>query len=714
MEDSMTSGLLDPLFRPKSVAVIGASSRENALGREIFYKLIRVNFNGPVFPVHPSAEFIHAVKAYRSILDIPQAVDLAVIVTPKQAVLQAVKECVRHGVRSIVINTAGFKEIGEDGAALEGEILEIVRQAGVRLIGPNCMGIINTEEQIRLDTTFAPVIPSRGKIGLVSQSGALGQTILEHADELGLGVSMFASIGNKADVSGNDLLEYWFDEDSIEVVLMYLEGFDDPRRFFEIARKTSPKKPIIVVKSGRTRSGAKAALSHTGALAGMDQAFDAMFAQCGVVRAATLDEMFDMAMGFAYQPLPGGRRVAVITNAGGPGIMTADACEAHNLMVAELAAETKQSLRSALAYEASVENPVDLLASARPEDFQKALQHILTDPGVDAVIVIFVAPVITNPEEVARKIAAAVKELPRKPVLGCFMGMKGMASGVQEMHRSRIPAYAYPESAVRALAAMVRYGEWVNRSDLSQKECVALPESPSDDSIVSDDKAVYRTSETLRLIHRYGIQVAPFLSCTDDDELLSAAEEIGYPVTLKIDAEAEIHKSDIGGIIVRIQNEEELRNAVRHLRDKGEGESLLVQEYVSGGREMILGMKWLPGFGHLLMFGLGGIYAEFLNDVSFRLHPVIEADADEMIRGIRAYALLEGVRGHPPADLHHLRNAIVSLSRLANNYPQIRELDINPLIFDHNGIGVAVDARVIMRSADDLPALFPKHFPNPE
>jgi len=421
---------LDVIFRPKSVAIIGASTRKGTLGREVFDKLLKGEFNGPAYPVNPKAKYIHSVKAYPRISAIPDQVDLAVIIVRKELVLDIVKECAEVSVKGLVILTAGFKETGEKGAAAEGEIVEIIKSYGIRMIGPNCMGVINTDPDIRLDATFAPTTSLPGNIGLVSQSGALGQTILEHAQELNLGVSMFASVGNKADVSGNDLLEYWHHDPSVQVILMYLESFGNPKKFIQLAREVSLKKPIIVVKSGRTSSGARAATSHTGALAGMDVAFDALFKQGGVIRANTINEMFDIAMGMANLPLPKGNRVAIITNAGGPGIMAADACESNGLEVVELNDATKANLKNKLVPYASVNNPVDLLAGAQPDEFQFTLNEVLQDENVDSAIVIFVAPIITNPTEVAQKISQVAQQYD-KPVLGCFMGVKGVATGMR-------------------------------------------------------------------------------------------------------------------------------------------------------------------------------------------------------------------------------------------------------------------------------------------
>lgn len=679
---------LDAIFRPRSIAVVGASTRKGTLGREIFDKLLAADFNGPVYPVHPKAEFVHSVKAYKSVSAIPDSVELAVIVVRKELVLDVVKECARCGVKGVVVITAGFKETGPKGAALEQQIVEVIRAHGMRMVGPNCMGIINTEPDVRLDSTFAPTVPPRGNIGLVSQSGALGQTILEHADELNLGISMFVSIGNKPDVSGNDLLEYWRDDPSVGVILMYLESFGDPMRFIQLAREVSKKKPIVVVKSGRTVSGARAASSHTGALAGTDVAYDALFKQCGIIRADTINEMFEVAMGLANLPLPRGNRVAIITNAGGPGIMAADACEGAGLQVVPLGRETRETLSKQLPAEASVENPVDLLAGATPEDFQATLQAVLSDEQVDSAIVIFVAPIITDPIAVAAKISAVAHSFD-KPVLGCFMGVKGVAPGVEELHRHRIPVYPFPESAARALAAMVRYSRWL-RKEPGAMARFDVHEGAAQ-AVIARVRAERREqltfSEVAEILRAYGLPVAETVTVRTKAELLDASRKMRYPLVLKVSSSAIIHKSEIGGVRLDLKSEAELVSAFEEMkktlgapRQGAPALAFVVQEMIPDGREVIMGLHTVPGFGTLIMFGLGGIHVEVLKDVAFRIVPITDREAEEMISEIKGFAILEGVRGEKPVAFDVLKSALLRLSQLAVDFPEIRELDLNPFM----------------------------------
>ncbi len=694
---------LDAVFRPRSVALVGASTRKGTLGREIFDKLLNTEFNGPVYPVNPKAHYIHSVKAYPSISAIPEQVDLAVIVVPKQFVPDIVRECTGCGVKGIIVLTAGFRETGDAGAKVEQEMTDMVKTHGLRMVGPNCMGIINMEPGIKLDATFAPTVPPCGRVALASQSGALGQTVLERAAELNLGIAMFASVGNTADVSGNDLIEYWGQEPGIDVILMYLESFGQPQRFIKLAHAVSNKKPLIVVKSGRTNAGAKAATSHTGAMAGNDVAINAIFKQCGVIRADSISEMFNFALGFSTVPLPQGPRVAIVTNAGGPGIMAADACENYGLEVTSLDKQTLIQLRKGLSADSSVNNPVDLLADAKPEKFQFALKCVLADANVDAVIVIFVAPIITNPLDVALQISDATLSSD-KPVLGCFMGVRGVASGVEELQRQRIPAFAFPESAANTLAAMVNYNNWLQR-DHSEPPVVQVNKAKVNEIIekAQDEKREHLSIEEVEgILSSYGIPFIKTKSCRNKDELLLASREMNFPVVLKVSSPEVLHKSEVGGVRLNITSLDELKQAIEemHLSLKKNGvkltnESFVLQEMAHGGREIIMGLSKAGNLGTLIMFGLGGIYVEVLGDVAFRVAPITAYDATELVQEIRAYKLLTGVRGEAPVAIDVIKDTLLRLSQLAVDFPQIEELDLNPfLAFPDAQASVAVDARI--------------------
>jgi len=570
------------------------------------------------------------------------------------------------------------------------------------------MGVICTDPDVRLDATFAPTIPRRGSIGFVSQSGALGATILEYANSLNLGVSMFASIGNKADISGNDLLEYWKDDDSVKVILMYLESFGNPRRFVQLAREVSRHKPIVIVKSGRTAAGARAVTSHTGSVAGTDAAYDALFAQCGIIRANSIEEMFDVAMVLANQPLPNvadGKvtRVAIVTNAGGPAIMATDACGANGLPLAVLDAATQEALRRHLPSAASVKNPVDLLAAADEDDFRFALEHVLADGNVDAAIVIFVPPIVTDAEKVAQSIAAVAGSY-HKPVLGCFMGVKGVSSSVEELQRARIPTYAFPESAVTALAVIDRYARWRLRAPGAPVNFEVDREAAKQiiDKARLEQREQLNDHEAFEILRAYGIPVAAHALGGNWQEVRNAARAIGFPVALKLSIAGLSHKTEIGGVRLDLRDEQELRQAFDALHDKTASHGIasevirfLVQQMVEGGREVLIGLHAVPNFGTLVAFGLGGIYVEAVNDVVLRIAPLTQLDASEMVQSIRGVNILRGVRGAGSVDFHKLSTILLRVSQLSQDFPEVIEMDINPFMsFDKPEKCVAVDARI--------------------
>jgi acetyl coenzyme A synthetase (ADP forming)-like protein len=691
---------LDAIFRPRSIAVIGASPRRGSIGHEILHNLIEHDFQGVVFPVHPSAPVIHSIKTYGSVLDIPDPVDLAIVVVPYRNVLEVVEECGRKGVRGLVVITAGFREVGGEGIAREEALLELVRRYDMQLVGPNCMGVINTEPAVSMNATFAPTFPPQGPIGFMSQSGALGVTILDHARELGLGVSMFVSVGNKADVSGNKLIEYWGRDPSTRLIVMYNESFGNPRRFTTLARRVTKEKPILAVKAGRTRTGARAASSHTGALAGTDVAVDALFEQCGVIRATTLEELFDFAMAFSNQPIPRGDRVAIITNAGGPGILTADACESLGLEIAPLTGETRDRLRAEVAEEASVQNPVDLIASADAEVYRIALDIVLQDRNVDAAIAIFVPPVQVDTEAVAAGIADIVGRHEEKTVLACLMGRKGVHGGMTELKRHNIPAFMFPESAARALAAMTRYRRWRERplgevrEFRVERERAALAIA----SARGDGREHLSLGEVEEVLEAYGIPLVESRFAATVEAAATAAAELGWPVALKVESDAVVHKSDVGGVRLGLEDASEVRAAYEEIEaavGAGRMDGVRVQPMVEGGRETVIGMTNDRLFGPLVMFGLGGIHVEVLKDVVFRIAPVTGIDAAEMVRSLRGDALLSGVRGEPAVAFGAIEEAILRVSQLVLDFPEIAEMDVNPfLAFPERAECRAVDGRI--------------------
>jgi acetyl coenzyme A synthetase (ADP forming)-like protein len=691
----------DSILRPQSIAVIGASRQPNTLGWQILDNLLRFGFNGPLYPVNPKATVIHSIRAYPSVRAIADPVDLAIVVVPKHLVLGVAEECGQKGVKGLVVITAGFAEVGGEGIERERQLLEVVRRYGMRMVGPNCMGVLNSHPAVSMNGTFAPTMPPYGPLGFISQSGAMGLSILDYAEELGIGIHQFVSVGNKADVSGNDLLVYWADDPDIRVILMYLESFGNPRRFFQIARKLTRKKPVFVVKAGRTAAGARAASSHTAALAGTDLAADALMEQCGVMRAQTVEELFDYAMAFPRLPLPKGDRVAIISNAGGPAIILADACESLGLKVSELSPETQQAIRQRVPDEAAVRNPVDLIASATAETYRDVLTLVLQDPNVDAVIVSVVPPPLGGK---ARDVAEAIVQVAASrrdiPVMAVLMGRQGIPAGMRELLHAGMPGYIFPESAARALAAMNRYRRWLERPEGVEQRF------PADNGRVAEivrraaaqGREKLSETEALELLDAYGIPTVPWRRAHSADEAVAAAREVGHPVVLKVISQAIVHKSDVGGVVMGLGSEKEVRDGYARLLQRVKEragvapEAVLVQRMIPGGRETIIGSTRDPKSGPLIMFGLGGLAVEVFRDVVFRVHPLTDVDAREMVRGIRGYPLLEGVRGDAAVDLVALEEILQRVSQLVGEHEAILEMDINPLVAFPDRV-LALDAR---------------------
>ncbi len=692
---------LDPILRPRSIAVIGASRRPGTIGYQIVDNLIRHGYEGVVYPVNPKARAIHSIPAYPSVKDIPGEVDLAMVVVPKQLVLDVVDECGEKGIKGLVVISAGFREVGGTGAQLEAALMEKVQRYGMRLVGPNCMGVLSTAPEMRMNATFAPTMPPAGPVSLMSQSGAMGVTILDYAAEYGIGIHDFVSVGNKPDVSGNDLIEYWAEDERTSVILMYLENFGNPRKFNRLARRITKRKPIVVVKAGRTGVGARAASSHTGALAGADVAVDALLGQAGVIRVDTVEDLFDLAMAFDELPVPAGNRVAIVTNAGGPGIIIADACESRGLEVVPLSETTQAALREVLADEASVRNPVDMIASATPESYRLVLDRVLDDDGIDAAIAAFVPPLGVRQEDVAQAIVDA-KQGHDKPVLAVLMGRQGLPQGRAELHEAGVPGYIFPESAAKALAAMYRHRLWLEQPEGTFPEYDVDREAV--ERIVRDarqsGKEHLAGPDALAVFRAYGIPVLESRIVTSAGDAAAAAEEIGLPVVMKVESPDVVHKTDVGGVVVDLRTAEEVGieydamvNRVRKARPEAEIRGVLLQPFVRGGRETIIGGTTDPTFGPLLMFGLGGVYVEALKDVAFRVHPLTDLDAHQMVRSIRGYRVLEGMRGEPPSDRDAIADVIQRVSQLMGENPAIEELDINPFLVQERG-GVALDARI--------------------
>jgi acetyl coenzyme A synthetase (ADP forming)-like protein len=716
---------LEALFAPKSVAVIGASTKPDSLGRAVFKNILFHGYTGVVYPVNPKAKSILGVKAYPSVLDIPDEIDLAVIIVPAIAVANVLEECGRKGVRAAIVISAGFKEIGEEGAQRERELQQIAQRYGIALLGPNCLGIINTDPAVSLNATFAPGMPRQGNIAFISQSGALGVAALEYAQRQKIGLSKFISIGNKADLHENHLLDYLKDDPLSDVILLYVEDLEDPQGFHRLATEITserPKKiPILAIKSGRTLEGAKAATSHTGALAGSDEVYDSIFMQSGVLRVETIEELFDYAIAFAEQPLPhltltlsasregqGEVKIAIVTNAGGAGILATDAAVRHGVQLAEFTEETVRKLRELLPPTVNVANPVDMTGEPNEQRYETVVRTVLEDPNVAGVVVIAAPHILMSLENIARHIVRAVQEIhTEKPVLACLMAVTDARPAIEILEEANIPHYSFPERAARALAAMARYREWVHRPRTEYRVFTDVQIEQARETIARakrQGRSLLLEPEAHDVLKAYSFPVLQYRFAKSEDEALHAAREIGYPVVLKIVSPDIAHKVDVGGVKLDIHSDAELRENYRQMLadvQKAKPDArifgVFVQEFIKGGKETILGLKRDPLFGPLLMFGLGGIYVEALRDVTFRIAPIRELGVHRMIRQIRGFKILEGFRGEPPSDIDAIAECLARLSQLATQLEEIVELDINPLVVFERGRGArVVDARIVV------------------
>ncbi|HET8528679.1 MAG TPA: GNAT family N-acetyltransferase [Gaiellaceae bacterium] len=673
---------LRPFFEPATVAVIGASPRRGSIGGELFRNVLDADFSGAAYPVNRGGAPVAGVRGYTRVGEIPERIELAVIALPGERVLDAARDALEAGVRALCVISAGFAETGAAGRARQDELLALVRAHGARLVGPNCLGIASSA--VRLNATFAPRAFPEGSIGFSSQSGALGLALLERAESRGLGLSAFVSIGNKADVSSNDLLEWWEEDGRTSLVMLYLESFGNPRAFARIARRVARAKPILAMKSGTTSAGRKAASSHTAALAGSDAAVDALFRQAGVIRSRTLDELVDVAALLSAQPVPRGRRVAVLTNAGGLGILCADACDAAGLELATLSESTREQLAAVLPAEASLENPVDMLGSADDQSYREALPLVLADPGVDAVIVLFVPVVGVDEDAVGAAISRGARDAGEKTVLCTFLSAKGAPASLRAA--APVPAFSYPEAAARALGRAAERGDWLHRPagvvpelELDRDAARALVRETGD--------AWLDPAQTRTLLTAYGLPVVPERLAPTPEEAAAAAAEIGFPVVVKT-AAAGAHKTESGGVVLDLGDEEAVRTAAARI-----GGPVLVQKMIRGGAELLAGAVQDPVFGPLVAFGPGGVFAELIGQAQFRLAPLTDLDARELVRNGKAGELVRGYRGAPPADEDALVDLLLRLSQLAEDLPEVAELDLNPVLALPDG-AVAVDARV--------------------
>jgi acetate---CoA ligase (ADP-forming) len=707
-EKVATIASLRAFLEPRSIAVIGASRREGSIGNTLFRKLLLQGFNGIAYPVNPNAEMVASVKAYPSVLDIMGEIDLAVIIVPAEGVHQVLEQCGRKGVRGAVVISAGFGESGSEGKEEERKLLETARAYGMRLVGPNCMGIINTGKNVNMNATFSPVFPPAGSVAFGTQSGALGLAILEYAQSLNIGLSTFVSLGNRADVSNNDLLQYWQEDPATHVILLYLESFGNPRKFARIAHSVAEIKPVIAVKSGRTSAGSRAAASHTGALATTEVLAGALFRQAGIIRVETLEELFDVANLLTHQPIPSGRRLAIITNGGGPGIMTADACAARGIELPVLSEKTISELETFLPPRANVTNPIDMTAEATAEQYRKALSLMAEDNSIDIVIVIFIPPIVTQAEAVASAIREVAPQFRQrgKTLLASFMGSRGASIELGSLEEGYVPSFVFPEGTATALAAACEYGEWLRRPKGIIPELAGIDKKRAEqiiDAVFKQDRArpFWLDADSVNeLLDCYGVHVVESKTAGTAEETMKAAKEMGFPVAVKLVSKTIIHKTEVGGVVLDVHSAEEAREAFLQIKERltsiskeGEMDGVLVQKMVTEGVEVIVGVTQDPSFGPLIMFGMGGIYTELFKDAVFRIHPLTDVDAREMVRSIKAYQLLEGWRGAQPSDIKALEELLLRVSAMVEDFPQIMEMDLNPLKALEQGYAV-VDARI--------------------
>ncbi|MGC8482692.1 MAG: acetate--CoA ligase alpha subunit [Thermodesulfobium sp.] len=689
---------MDMFFKPKSIAIIGASSEEKKLGYAVLKNVIDGGYDGNIYPINPKSDSILGYKCYKSVLDIPEDIELAVFVIPSKFVNPVMKECAQKNVKGAIVITAGFKETGVEGAKLERELKDIIKSNNIRLVGPNVLGLIDTHNNI--NASFASFMPKKGNIGFISQSGAFATAIMDWAAANDIGFSKFISIGNKADVNEVDLLDVLKDDKDTDVILMYLESIDNGSLFMDIAYKTSKVKPVIVLKSGTTAAGAKAATSHTGSLAGSDQAYTSAFKQCGVIRASTVEDLFDLAIGFAYQPLLNGSNIAIVTNAGGPGIMASDAIENSGLNIATISSDIVEKLRANLPSAAAVYNPVDVLGDALADRYEFALDNVLKDKGVDGVMVILTPQVYTQAMETAESIVK-VKD-PSKPVFSIFMGGKTIAPAASYLMGKSVPNYSFPERAGFVFKSMYERKIWLNKPEPVYKKFdsnfdVAAKSLRSQDRHKRPSLGDWEVRE---VFEGYGFNLPKTLLATTSLEASDFSAELGFPVVMKIASPDILHKTDVGGVKVGLKNKDEVIRAfddimisARRYFPDAEIWGVSVQQMLPAGKDVIIGSVKDPQFGHMIMFGLGGIYVEVLKDVSFRIAPISEIDARNMIREIKSFKMLAGARGEKGVDQNAIVDAILRVSNLVTDFPEIVELDINPLRVFEEG-AVAIDMRL--------------------
>jgi acetate---CoA ligase (ADP-forming) len=701
---------LDRIFNPKSIAVVGTNNVKGTVPYDILFNILKTEFTGIVFPVSPGQKSICSVKAYKYVVDITDPIDLAIIVFPSAVCHMALEQCGQKGIKGVVIISAGFKEVGEKGLEREKQLKQIAENYDISIIGPNCLGIINTDPLINLNASFARKMPEQGNIGFLSQSGALCTAVLDYARAKHIGFSKFISFGNKMDISEIDLMYYLMEDDKTRVILLYLEEVTDGRALMQAAHDVTSLsgKPILLLKAGRTAAGALAAASHTGSLAGNDEIYDAAFKQAGIIRCENIEEMFNIAIAFAYQPAPRSNKVAIITNAGGPGVLTTDAAIRDGLQLAKFSEETTREFRKYLPANANIKNPVDVVGDARADRYNIALNGAFREDDVDGVFVILTPQSMTDIETIAEEVVKVSKQY-SKPVYASFMGEADVAPGVDILLRNKIPHYILPESMCRSFSRVYRFYRDLDKNPHSQtifNDVDTKAVQSILNEAVENNHLYLPEDEAGKILEMYGLPVVPGKLATSRDQAALVALNTGFPVVMKIVSDDIIHKSDVKGVVLSVNSVEEARNTytamtkqVLQIKPEARIKGVQISRMVLSGEEVILGIKKDPSFGPVIMFGLGGLYVEIFKDVSFRVAPIDETIADSMIKQIKSYKILDGIRGKVPRDIAAIKGCLMRLSQLALECPQIEELDINPLIVleENKGCYVA-DARIILHA----------------
>jgi len=695
---------LEAFFKPKSIAVIGASREEEKVGHKIFRNLIESGFPGALYPINPHAEEILGFKCYKSVLDVPSEIDLSVIAVPARIVPLVAEQCGIKGIKGIIVISAGFSETGREGTWLERRLLGICRKYGMRMQGPNCLGIINTAS--RMNASFAAANPPVGRISFVSQSGALGSTILNWAIRNDVGFSSFISLGNEADLSAADFLEALGEDEQTRVIGLYIEGVKDGSRFVKVAEKLTKKKPVIALKAGTTDVGMRAVSSHTGSLAGSDVAFSAVFKKTGILRVDTLEELFDLVLAFEEQPLPKGKRMLIVTNGGGPGILTADACEKRGLDLPLLEHPIREELQKSLPPHASVNNPVDVLGDADENRYRIALDAGLRSSEVDGIIVILTPQAMTPVERVAQAIVESRRRA-EKPIIAAFMGLEENSPAIKLLRKGGIPNYRFPEAAAYVLSRMHEYALIASSLREEPPELFGIDYGRIKEILEKvrlEDRLNLTVEEAFQIGEAAGIPTPPAKTAKSRSEAGEIADLIGYPAVMKIVSPEILHKTDVGGVVLNVRSREdaernydEILRKIRLFMPQARIHGVLIQRMAPKGKEVIVGAVRDVQFGPLMMFGLGGIYVNFLRDVSYRLCPLTRTEAEEMIQETKAYTLLRGVRGEPPSDISSVIEIILKISQIMNRFEEIMEMEINPLFVYEKGKGcVAVDIRITL------------------